>query len=243
MLDPAAIADERHYAAKDIDHLYIRRTKISREVTNEIGGKWRERGPSVSLRCPASQAEEKVFAELTQTWLADPAQAPGAGTDRRLFPYTLLKTFLSSHKALATTARKRSKNSTDANEQAALERLAGLANQVSNADSAKLNKLVAHLKEIGVSPHSDARVVVFSESVPTLEWLSKVLPAKLGLIKERRIDDTDTERQVELMHAGLSDTRQQKIIEHPAAEDHRALRPRRLPGPRPAHHGRPVRGC
>ena len=130
MLDPAAIADERNYEAKDIDHLYIRRTKISREVTNEIGGKWRERGPSVPLRCPASQAEEKVFAELTQTWLADPAQAPGAGTDRRLFPYTLLKTFLSSHKALAATARKRSKNSTDAREQAALERLAALADQV-----------------------------------------------------------------------------------------------------------------
>ena len=46
MLDPAAIADKRQYEPKDIEHLYIRRTKISPEVTNEIGGKWRERGPS-----------------------------------------------------------------------------------------------------------------------------------------------------------------------------------------------------
>lgn len=213
MLDPAAIADERNYRAKDIDHLYIRRTKISREVTNEIGGKWRERGPSVPLHCPASAAEEKVFAELTHTWLADPSRAPGAGTDRRLFPYTLLKTFLSSHKALAATARKRARNAADTSEQQALEHLAGLADQVTDADSAKLNRLVEHLKEIGVGPHSDTRAVVFSESVPTLEWLSRVLPARLGLTRERPAGDGETDKQVELMHAGLADTRQQQIIE------------------------------
>ena len=213
MLDPAAIADERNYRAKDIDHLYIRRTKVSREVTDEIGGKWKERGPSVPLHCAASPAEEKIFAELTSTWLNDPAKAPGNSTDRRLFPYTLLKTFLSSHKALAVTARKRAANSTDSAEKTALERLAVLAGQVTDTGSAKLNRLVEHLKELGVGPNRDTRVVVFSESVPTLEWLSEVLPARLGLTKERRVDDSETDKQVELMHGGLSDTRQQKIIE------------------------------
>jgi hypothetical protein len=181
MLDPAAIADARNYQAKDIQHLYIRRTKISREVTKEIGGKWKERGPSVAIRCPASPAEEAVFAELTRTWLADPAAAPGAGTDRRLFPYTLLKTFLSSHKALATTARKRARNSADDTEKTALARLAALADSVTDADSAKLTKLVGKLTEIGVGPHSPTRAVIFSESVPTLEWLSEILPRRLGL--------------------------------------------------------------
>ena len=99
MLDPAAIADKRHYEAKDIEHLYIRRTKISPEVTNEIGGKWRERGPSQAVRCPATPKEERVFDELTATWLG--SHAPGVTSERRLFPYTLLKAFLSSHKALA----------------------------------------------------------------------------------------------------------------------------------------------
>ena len=111
MLDPAAIADKRRYEAKDIEHLYIRRTKISPEVTNEIGGKWRERGPSRALRCPATQREERVFGELTATWLGD--GAPGVTRERRLFPYTLLKAFLSSHKALAQTAGNRLKNATD----------------------------------------------------------------------------------------------------------------------------------
>jgi ERCC4-related helicase len=210
MLDPAAIADDRNYAAKDIAHLYIRRTKISKEVTNEIGGKWRERGPSRAIRCTASPAEEDVFSELTRVWLADPALAPGAGTDRRLFPYTLLKTFLSSHKALAVTARKRARNTGDETERAALSRLATLADQVTDDESAKLTALIAMLRKIGVGPASATRAVVFSESVPTLQWLRKTLPGRLGLTKDG---------QVELMHGALSDTQQQEIIEQFALSD------------------------
>ena len=218
MLDPAAIADPKNYAAKDIDHLYIRRTKVSREVTNEIGGKWAARGPSVPVRCPPSPAEEAVFAELTDVWLADPGNTSGGGSDRRLFPYVLLKAFLSSHKALAQTSRKRAKNSSDQAERQALTRLAGLADQITDHDSAKLTALVARLKEIGVGPHSETRAVVFSESVPTLTWLSKVLPERLGLTKQRQAGE-DTDKQVELMHGGLSDTQQQKVIERFALSD------------------------
>ncbi len=210
MLDPAAIADDRHYEAKDIAHLYIRRTKISSEVTNEIGGKWRERGPSQPIRCEASPAEEKIFAELTNVWLADPAAAPGAGRDRRLFPYTLLKAFLSSHKALAVTARNRLKNTSDQSERAALTKLAALAEDVTEDDSAKLGALVAKLKLIGVGPASATRAVVFAESVPTLIWLSQKLPARLGLTKPG---------QIEIMHGGLSDTQQHAVIEQFSLRD------------------------
>src|ERR1022692_694617 len=211
MLDPAAIADDRNYAAKDIAHLYIRRTKISQEVANEIGGKWRERGPSLAIRCPASQAEEDVFAELTRIWLADPVLAPGAASaDRRLFPYTLLKAFLSSHKALAVTARKRTVNTGDETERTALTRLAALADRVTDSDSGKLTALVARLGDIGVGPRSTTRAVVFSESVPTLQWLRRTLPGLLGLTKDG---------QVELMHGALSDIQQQEIIERFSLKD------------------------
>ena len=209
MLDPAAIADDTRYDAKDIEHLYIRRTKISPEVTNELHGKWRERGPSRAIRCPASDPEEAVFNELTSVWLTEDGTAPGSGIDRRLFPYTLLKAFLSSHKALAKTARKRAINS-DGAERAALARLAELADQIRDDDSAKLNQLAEHLKEIGVGPHSTTRAVVFSESVPTLDWLKVTLPGKLGLTRPG---------QVELMHGALSDTQQQEIIERFALTD------------------------
>ena len=52
--------------------------------------------------------------------------------------------------------------------------------------------------------------MVFSESVPTLEWLRQVLPGLLGLTRDG---------QVELMHGALSDTQQQEIIERFALAD------------------------
>ncbi|MFC7648595.1 C-terminal helicase domain-containing protein [Streptosporangium lutulentum] len=45
--------------------------------------------------------------------------------------------------------------------------------------------------------------MVFSESVPTLEWLKKTVPARLGIK-----DDA-----IEIMHGGFSDTQQQEIVE------------------------------
>jgi ERCC4-related helicase len=204
MLDEAAIADPRNYEPKDIEHLYIRRTKVSPEVTNEIGGKWPERGPSQPIRCPATINEEKVFAELTRSWLQ-----PQEGQKDRLFAYTLLKAFLSSHRALATTAGKRLQNSKDQAEKEALTTVITLAKKIADDDSAKLAALVAKLKEIGIGPRSAARAVVFSESVPTLEWLHEVLPARLGLTASTR----DEAGQVDLMHGGFSDTRQQEIVE------------------------------
>jgi ERCC4-related helicase len=199
MLDPAAIADKHRYEPKGVEHPYIRRTKISPDVSNEIGGKWAGRGPSVPIRCPATPSEERVFAELTQTWLA----GGGASKDRRLFQYTLLKAFLSSRDALAKTIGNRLKNSTDAGERTALTRLGELTAQIGDDDSAKLNALVARLKEIGVGPGSDVRVVVFSESVPTLEWLYKTLPGRLGLTRDREVD---------IMNGGFTDTQQQEIV-------------------------------
>ena len=200
MLDPAAIADKHHYEPKDVEHLYIRRTKGSPEVTNEIGGKWAERGPSVPVHCHATPKEERVFGELTATWLANSR----ASKDRRLFQYTLLKAFLSSHEALAQTVENRLKNADNAAERAALTRLGELAAQIHDDDSAKLNALVAKLKKIGIGPGSETRAVVFSESVPTLKWLHKVLPERLDLTKPGQID---------IMHGGFSDDQQEKIVE------------------------------
>ncbi|MEU4823034.1 DEAD/DEAH box helicase [Actinomadura sp. NPDC023710] len=205
LLDPAAIADPKKYSASDIDHLYIRRTKISDEVRDHISAKWPDRGPSVALRSPATPKEEAVFAELADVWLPGPDGRGGSvvDSDRRLFPYTLAKAFLSSHVALGATVAKRLKNATEPREIEALNDLAFLVQQMDDADSAKRRALVDELKGIGVKAKGPMRAVVFSESIPTLEWLAETVPAELGLAAD----------QVRIMHGGFSDQRQQEIVE------------------------------
>ena len=74
-------------------------------------------------------------------------------------------------------------------------------------------------------PHSPARAVVFSESVPTLKWLHEVLPKRLGLTKPGQVD---------IMHGGFSDIEQEKIVER--------FSPRGRAGAGPAHRRRGLRG-
>lgn len=246
LLDPAAIADPNHYdPAEDLGHLFIRRTKISPEVRDEMGSEWADRGPTRSLHCAANEAEERIFAELTRHWIPAPPNSTDFGTADQdvkpvatdpLFAYNLLKTFLSSHTALAETvatrittldkkARKaaaegrRHDPAIDA-EQAALARLREITDSMGDGsepgDSAKLDKLVEQLKEIGVGPRSTVRAVVFSERIPTLKWLARVVPARLGF----PATGDGTVKAVSIMHGGLSDDEQQKILEAFGLADH-----------------------
>jgi superfamily II DNA or RNA helicase len=210
LLDPAAIADPKNYSAEQIKHLYLRRTKVSPEVRDQIGGRWPDRGRSVAVHCQATPREERIFEELTRVWLDGPERAgPVTGPDRRLFPYTLLKAFLSSHVALASTVGRRLKNATEAREIDALTELAALTNAMNDKDSAKRRALIGKLEEIGVGGGRTNRAVVFSESVPTLNWLKETVPAELGLRPD----------QVLLMHGGIGDQEQQRIVEEFSLED------------------------
>ncbi|MGW7356339.1 SNF2-related protein [Streptomyces sp. NPDC054802] len=213
LLDPAAIRDPEHYDADDIKHLFIRRTKVSPEVRETMKGQWADRGPSESVHCPATPAEEKVFEELARVWLP----APGEGTsvsEVPLFPYTLLKSFLSSHRAFRATVAARIKTllkkdfaDPDSPELVALRRLDELTASMTESDSAKFAALVGQLKAIGVGPKSDTRVVVFSERVQTLEWLREAVPAALGFRGKALAE------AARVMHGGLSDEQQMQCVE------------------------------
>ncbi|MFC5214741.1 helicase-related protein [Streptomyces coerulescens] len=212
LLDPAAIRDPERYAADDIKHLFIRRTKVSPEVHEQMKGQWADRGPSTSVHCAATPAEEKIFEELAQVWLPQNPDKSSV-SESRLFPYTLLKSFLSSHMALASTVDTRirtlkAKDDAGAEaELAALRRLNDLTFVMSETDSAKFQALVEQLRAIGVGPKSDTRVVVFSERVQTLEWLRKAVPAALGF-KGKALQEA-----ARVMHGGLSDEQQMQCVE------------------------------
>ncbi|MGV9279381.1 SNF2-related protein [Streptomyces sp. NPDC003730] len=236
LLDPAAIANPSDYdAEKDLGHLFIRRTKVHPEVRDQIGKEWADRDPTVSVPCTATEAEERIFAELTRHWLPGPdastefGTAPSgrtAPTEDRLFPYTLLKAFLSSHRALAKTVTTRISTLNDkaaktapgtpaatrvATELTALKRLEALASAIgetgTRGDSSKLDALVEQLTDMGVRPGSATRVVVFSERVETLKWLAKVVPDRLGFT------DDQAKQAVRVMHGGLSDKEQMEVVE------------------------------
>ncbi|MFE0592642.1 helicase-related protein [Micromonospora echinospora] len=202
LLDPAAIANEKDYEAKDIAHLYLRRTKISPEVRDQIGDRWADRGPSQAVHCPASPIEEQIFDELTDVWLAGKWSDEAVTGQHRLFPYTLLKSFLSSHRALHETVTNRRRKATGT-ERAALDRLAELTSAMTDRDSRKLQTLVRELKEIGVGRGSDTRAVVFSERVPTIKWLAEVVPGLLGL----------KPNAVRVLHGGVADSDEQRILQ------------------------------
>ncbi|MFF7242322.1 SNF2-related protein [Embleya sp. NPDC008237] len=246
LLDPAAIADPDVYdPERDLGHLFIRRTKVSPEVRNEMGDAWADRGPTHSLYCSATAVEESIFAELTTYWLPQASGSTEFGTADQeprsvaadpLFAYNLLKSFLSSHVALAQTIKRRVETLEKAapgkangggsalngnDEHKALLRLRELTDGIGDGttlgDSAKLDQLVAQLKAIGVGPGSAERVVIFSERVPTITWLANVVPPRLGFPLDAGAKDTSKDKAargaVRLMHGGLSDDEQQKCVE------------------------------
>ncbi|MGV9268655.1 SNF2-related protein [Kitasatospora sp. NPDC003701] len=248
LLDPAAIVDPDRYEVADLEHLYIRRTKTTPEVRDSLKGAWADRGPSVPVHAAASEAELAVFEELATRWIPREG-ADASAAFSQLDAYNLLKSFLSSHRALLQTigtrkktlgaaadpsaepgqeapkaGRRRRTAEETASELAALTELERLARQVGDDDSAKLRALVAELRELGVGPGSDVRVVVFSERIPTLKWLAEAVPAALGFSKGPSPDDRKPwlayghgrggTHAVQVMHGeATSDQEQMKIIE------------------------------
>ena len=148
LLDPTAIADPKNYTADDIKHLYVRRHKNSPAVEHEVGASWANRRPLEGVRVAATSAEEAVLHELHDVWMHPAAgQSPVSGEAQRLFPYTLLKAFLSSHRALAETISNRANTiakKADPKrdiEAAALARLAALNDAIGDHTAGKLQGL------------------------------------------------------------------------------------------------------
>lgn len=210
LLEPTAVSPEGDIDRGELSKLVIRRHRHSPEVAEEVGGDWAERKELQHFTVPANDVEDAIADELADVWLYPASGAsPYSADNKGLFPWTLAKAFLSSPAALRETASERIRRmgaeptAAQAVEREALERLAALAAESEATGSAKYDRLVAYLREIGIAANGTERAVVFSERVPTLKWLRAKLQKDLKL----RAD------QIEVLHGGLNDQEQQRIVE------------------------------
>lgn len=204
LLDPASITDPKNYERSAIEHLYVQRFK--KDVAAEVADNFAERHPPQAIAVPATDVEERVLAEISDRWTTRSTSVSGD----KLFPWTLLKSALSSPPALRATVaarqgvlKRRDQTPENTREQEALNTLSALADQITDADSSKLKALVATLQSIGVGPKSETRVVIFTERVDTVRWLGETLPKLLGV----------PAGAIATLHAGLADTDQMSRIE------------------------------
>lgn len=210
LLEPTAVSPDGDIDRDELRRLVIRRHRHSPEVAEEVGSDWAERKELQHFAVPANEAEDAIADELADSWLYPASgSSPYSGDNKGLFPWTLAKAFLSSPAALRETVSERIRRlgvdatGAQAIEREALERLGVLAHEAEQTGSAKYDRLVAYLREIGVGPNGAERAVVFSERVPTLKWLRTKLQKDLKL----RAD------QIEVLHGGLNDQDQQRIVE------------------------------
>ena len=210
LLDPTAVRPNGDLIPDEVRRLVIRRHRHSPEVARVVGADWAERQEPQNVLVPATAAENAIAHELDDVWLHPQGGAsPYSGQNASLFPWTLAKAFLSSPAALRESIRERRRRLhanpglSTGHEDEALLRLLGLTETALTQPSAKYQRLVEHLRDIGVGKGSPARAVVFAERIATLHWLQEHLPKDLGVPADA----------IEVMHGGLPDDEQQRIVE------------------------------
>jgi superfamily II DNA or RNA helicase len=208
LLDPSAVPADGRLDPDEVRRLVVRRHRHSPEVAQVVGSDWAERQEPDNVLVPATDEENAVARELEETWLwPGRSGSPYSGQNASLFPWTLAKAFLSSPAALKETIDGRlgrlGLDDRAEAERRALHQLAALNDKTRQRPPAKYQRLVEHLKQIGVGRRSPVRAVVFAERLETLRWLHRSLPADLGLPADA----------VALMHGGLADDEQQSVVE------------------------------
>lgn len=208
MLDPTAIANPDEYGPEDIEGLYIRRFK--KDVQDEVAKAFPEREIARSW-ADATDTEEHAYMILAGIRFSrlDQRRSPG-----QLFKTKLEKALLSSPKACAKTIDNRVKRleaREDAQDYASdLTQLKELSDAVEAIDAKAFGKYQQLLKVIKSKKHfgwkaskKEDRLVIFSEWIETVRFLEENLTRDLNLKKG----------QCEILHGGLPDTEQQRIVE------------------------------
>ena len=216
MLDATAIADPDDYQAEDFRDkgLVIRRFK--KDIQHEVQGAFQDRR-TYNREFSASEREEAAYEALLAVQVANERRSSA----RDLFAVTLEKALFSSPAACVATVdqrlRRRERELADgANAQIAaevrtLQALREKLRAIGPADFAKYQGLLAALRSgadadepLRWQPtNAEDRLAIFTERIETLNWLADNLRRDLQLHGN----------QVEILHGGMSDLEQQRVVE------------------------------
>lgn len=208
MLDPTAIANPENYTPEDIQGLCIRRFK--KDVKDQIGGSFLER--SITLeRCRASSQEEYAFDAFAEMQLEmDLDKTRGVG---QLFKTSLEKSLFSSPAACIKSIEARLKKlykkyiTDDIKDIRLLEELKDALLRITPESFTRYKKLLALLRDKNYAwnpNNSGDRVVIFTERIETMKYLTEHLRQDLGLKADA----------VQEIYGGMSDSEQQEIVEN-----------------------------
>ncbi|WP_233962470.1 DEAD/DEAH box helicase [Shewanella indica] len=203
MLDPTAIANPQQYEYSDFadKNLVVRRFK--KDVKDQMVGEFPERQIH-SLKRKATAAEEEVYRRLIESKLRDDDDDDSPATKGRLFKVTLEKALFSSPMACASVVQNRLKRlqaRKEINSQSQINELQSLLAALNNVDASQFSKYQLLLETIREDlqwkPNkADDRLVIFTESIKTLEFLASQLQKDLKLKDEQlatlRGDQGDT---------------------------------------------------
>ena len=214
MLDPTAIANHSDYAREDfVDRgLVIRR--LRRDVASQMQTSLPEREVFKRIT-QATPVEDHAFSMVREATFKT-LKGGGAG---QLFRTTLEKALLSSPAACLSTVNNRldtlAKQDADVSKEHDIATLESIQNAVSAIESesfAKFQLLVDLLtpkssKSISWDRKRPIdRIVLFTESVVTLQWLEEYLPNALQLKSSK------TNKEWATLHGSLKDTEQMEIV-------------------------------
>ncbi len=211
MLDATAIANEKEYEHGDYSDkgLVVRRFK--KDVKDQIAKDFPERDIQV-VKEKASAVEEDVYRELTELKLSTLDKGKKAS---QLLRVTLEKTLFSSPMACLSTVKNRIKRleakqdpefDDDLN---ALKSFAYALERVTPDQFSKYQRLLTLISDkkagFGWKPNkTDDRLVIFTESIPTLNFLYEQLQTDLnlkseqiGMLKGQEMSDAELMQTVE----------------------------------------------
>jgi len=208
MLDPTAIANPHDYRKEDIKGLCIRRFK--KDIKDQVQGVFKERRVSIE-KCTASVREEHAFDIFTNMELKmDTNKRSMTG---QLFKTSLEKAMFSSPAACIKSIDERLKKlikkyGPDGFEDITnLKELKEALEKIEPTDFSRYQRLLKLInsREYGWNAKkSDDRIVIFTERIETMRYLTSRLRQDLNL----------KEGIVQEIYGGMSDSEQQEIVEN-----------------------------